>query len=201
MFTGLIEETGRIVSVEEYGNGGKRFTIGASAILDDCSIDDSIAVNGVCLTVVMHDNNGFSVQAIAETLTKTTLGNLTVGSEVNLERALLPTTRLGGHIVQGHVDGTGQIASVTSLGNSWEIWIDIPAEFAHYIIPVGSICLDGISLTVARCTDTSLMVAIIPHTWDNTTIHNWKVGTQINLEFDIVGKYIERMTAVRQRTT
>lgn len=192
MFTGLIEETGSIQSIRTIG-GGKEFVLAASAIMDDIGIDDSIAVQGVCLTVVAHTATSFTVQAIEETLAKTTIGALWQGQRVNLERAMLPTARLGGHIVQGHVDCTGSVVSVENIGTSWEIWVEFPAEYASYVVPVGSICINGISLTVARVDANRLMVAIIPHTWSVTTISELQPGSKVNLEFDIIAKYVQRM--------
>jgi riboflavin synthase len=193
MFTGLIEEIGYVQSVRSLGDG-KEISISANKILTDIHKGDSISVNGVCQTVTAFTNTVFTVQAIEETLTKTTFSSLTKGTPVNLERALLPTTRLGGHIVQGHVDGVGEIQSITPLTTSWEIWVSFPAKFSPYVIPIGSICINGISLTVAKTNQNSLMVAIIPETWNNTVIQFLKVGEKVNLEFDIIAKYIENMT-------
>lgn len=192
MFTGLIEEIGYVESVHSLGSG-KEITISANSILTDVHKGDSISVNGVCQTVTKYSNSSFTVQAIEETLTKTNFASLVKGMPVNLERALLPTTRLGGHIVQGHVDGVGEIESITPLSTSWEIWVRFPTQFSPYVIPIGSICINGISLTVAKTNANSLMVAIIPETWINTVIQYLNVGDKVNLEFDIIAKYIENM--------
>lgn len=192
MFTGLIEEIGHVESIRALGDG-KEITIRANTILTDIHNGDSISVNGVCQTVVKFTNTSFTVQAIEETLTKTTFSFLVKGMPVNLERALLPTTRLGGHIVQGHVDGVGEIESITPLSTSWQVWVQFPTQFSPYVIPIGSICINGISLTVARTNAHSLMVAIIPETWSNTVIQHLNVGDKVNLEFDIIAKYIENM--------
>lgn len=189
MFTGLIEDIG-IVRAIEACNGGRTFTIEATGIMDDLHIGDSVAVQGACLTVVERDRHWFRVTAVEETLRKTTLGSFQVGTAVNLERAVLPTTRLGGHIVQGHVEAIGKIISITPLETSWEIWVECPRDGMRYVVPLGSIALDGISLTVARVQNDQFMVAIIPHTWSKTTLQFRRVGDSVNLEFDIVAKYV-----------
>lgn len=192
MFTGLVEEMGRIAAVQAIGNG-LRFTIAAEYVMDDLTIDASIAVNGVCQTVVSHNSNTFDVIAVEETLKKTTLGNIRTGKKVNLERAMKLSDRLGGHLVQGHVDTCGTVIYLETKSTSHLLTIRFPAEFSRYLIPVGSICMDGISLTCARVEQDTFTVAIIPHTWSKTTIHELRVGSQVNLEFDVLGKYIEKM--------
>jgi len=192
MFTGLIEETGVISDITPT-NGGLEITIDCTTIISDISIDASISIEGVCQTVIHHTSTSFTVQAIEETLKKTTFSMLQVGTNVNLERAMLPTARMGGHIVQGHVDCVGTVTSVTQLGTSHEIWISFPKEFSPYVVPIGSICINGISLTVAEVINTTCKVAIIPHTWQVTTIKVLQEGTQVNLEFDIIGKYVFNM--------
>lgn len=192
MFTGLIEEIGKIRKVENYG-GGKKFFIEARKIFDDLKIDDSVSINGVCQTVVSIENNIFSVVAVEETISKTTLKNLRAGEYVNLERALRPIDRMGGHIVQGHVDCVGVVSKIEKLATAVLIWVYYPEEFDKYVVRTGSICLDGVSLTTARVEKNSFMVSIIPHTMENTTLKYLKLGDYVNLEFDIIGKYIEKL--------
>jgi riboflavin synthase len=193
MFSGLVEELGQVVSLTT-ASGGREFGIRAPRLSSLLSKRDSVAVNGVCLTVTRKRASVFTVNAIEETLSKTTLGSIGIGMKVNLEAALLPTTRLGGHIVQGHVDCRGTIKSIKKLEGSHEIVVSIPGRFSKLILPTGSICLDGISLTVARCGVSTFTVAIIPFTWDNTTIRYCIVGDKVNIEFDIIGKYIQRLS-------
>lgn len=190
MFTGLIEEVGTIQNITQLG-GGKKIKIKANKVIEDVKIDDSIAVDGCCQTVVVFDKNTFEVVAIEETLRKTTLGSFKVGQKVNLERALRVGDRLGGHYVQGHVDCVGSIKKILKEKTDWLVSIQFPVEFKKYVVNVGSICLNGISLTVAKVENNLLTVAIIPHTFENTNLKNWKVGSKINLEFDILGKYVE----------
>ena len=197
MFTGLIEEIGIVSSIDTIGDG-KKLTITCKTILEDMGIDASIAVNGVCLTVIEFTDSSFSAIAIEETLSKTTLGNLEVGKRVNLERAMLSSTRYGGHIVQGHVDCTGIITNIVPLSTSWEYYIEFPIEYAALIVHTGSVCINGISLTIADCGINTLKVAIIPHTYTHTTIADLTIGEKVNIEFDILGKYIERLQFVRQ---
>ncbi|MBL8004292.1 MAG: riboflavin synthase [Candidatus Kapabacteria bacterium] len=192
MFTGLVEEIGTIRSIEPIGNG-KMIQVNASKVLTDVSIDASISVEGVCLTVVNFTSEFFEVIAVEETLKKTTLGLFTVGMEVNLERAVLVTDRLGGHIVQGHVDCTATVVSSVELTTSWEFSFVLEEQYLKYIIPVGSICINGTSLTVANISENVFSVAIIPHTYSATTIHNLVIGKTVNIEFDVIGKYVERM--------
>ncbi|TAE20723.1 MAG: riboflavin synthase [Candidatus Kapaibacterium sp.] len=192
MFTGLIEEIGTVRSMQRQG-GGYRISVAAKAILNDVKIDDSISINGACQTVVRWDAHSFDVEAVEETVQKTTLGSFSVGKRVNLERAMQLGGRLGGHIVQGHVDTRGKVVRIEEQQTSWLLSVDVPEKFARYIVPVGSICIDGVSLTAARVEGTRLTVAIIPHTWAHTTLHELSVGGAVNLEFDIIGKYVERM--------
>ncbi|RMF34405.1 MAG: riboflavin synthase, partial [Chlorobiota bacterium] len=182
MFTGLVEEVGVLRSVR-YTDGGRELTIGASRVVDDLAVGDSIAVQGVCLTVTERGEDWFRVRAIEETLRKTTLGSFEEKAHVNLERALLPTRRLGGHIVHGHIETVGRIAALEPLQSSWELWVECPKEYMRYVVPLGSIALDGISLTVARIQAEQFMVAIIPHTWEQTTLRFRRVGDGVNLEF------------------
>lgn len=196
MFTGLIEETGSIVFATDT-EGGKRLTIRADRVIEDLAIDHSIAVNGVCLTVVERTHEAFSVDVVAETLRKTTTGLLNTGSRVNLERAVRLSDRLGGHIVQGHVDTTGSVEEISIDGAGWEMWVAFPKQYRKWLIPVGSICIDGVSLTVAELEDTRFKVAIIPHTLSVTTLSSLTPGSTVNLEFDLLAKYIENITTYR----
>jgi riboflavin synthase len=192
MFTGIIQEVGGVVSAVSEG-GGVRLSIKAPMVSAELNVNDSIAVNGVCQTVVARQGSRFDVQSVEETLRKTTLGELKSGSRVNLELPLRLSDRLGGHLVQGHVDSVGRVISVEKEVSSWLITVEFLKEHEKYIIPVGSIALDGISLTVARTEGNRFTVAIIPHTLERTTISDARPGTKVNLEFDLVGKYIERL--------
>lgn len=188
MFTGIIEEVGTIKKVSKM-DGGKELTIEAP-FANEVHIDESIAVNGVCLTVVSFDDKAFHVQAVDETLRKTNLGSLKEGGPVNLERSLTLDKAVEGHMVQGHVDTTGTISKIQKEGADLLITVQFPDEFTDYIVGRGSIAIDGISLTVAREKDNECTVAIIPYTWDYTNLHSKKEGDPVNLEFDIFGKYI-----------
>ena len=194
MFTGIIEEVGHVAAVEPL-EGGKRLTVEAS-FAAELRVDQSVAVNGACQTVIATDEDRFSVVAVEETLAKTNFGTLSAGDRVNLERAMRPDGRLDGHFVQGHVDATGEVVGVDALADSWLVRVRYPERFAPYLIPVGSVTLDGISLTVARLDDEGqgpiLTVAIIPHTWAHTTVSDWQPGRAVNLEFDLIGKYVVR---------
>jgi riboflavin synthase len=192
MFTGLVEEIGSIRSMRAQGRGF-RITVEASAILHDVKIDDSVNINGACQTVVRVDGASFDVEAVEETIKKTTLGGFQPGQRVNLERAMKLGGRLGGHLVQGHVDTRGRVAAVEQQQTGWLLGVEFPREFSRYVVPVGSVCIDGVSLTAARVEDTTLTVAVIPHTWAYTTLNELKTGSAVNLEFDIIGKYVERM--------
>lgn len=192
MFTGLIEEVGKVKSIIKEKNG-LRITISSDLILDDIKIDDSVAVNGTCLTVVAFDKMGFTVQAVQESVSLTTLKFLKIGNLVNTERALRLDSRLGGHIVQGHIDGVGEISKVLNNGLSIDYFIKVDSSLEKYIVKKGSITLDGISLTVSDIKGNILSVSIIPHTVKNTIIDSWKMGSKINIETDILGRYIEKL--------
>lgn len=192
MFTGLVESVGKITSIERQGEGS-RITVSAGKIAEDVVMGESIAINGVCLTVTDIRPPQLSFDAVYETMRKTALGELQSGDNVNLERSLPVGGRLGGHIVQGHVDGTGRIASIRPVGNSWFVYIDASPELMRYIVTKGSVCLDGISLTVADSADRTFSVSIIPHTWENTTLRDKRAGDTINIECDILGKYVEKL--------
>ena len=192
MFTGLIEEIGTIVSITQIP-GGKRLKVSAKKIVDDLKVDDSVAVNGICLTVTKTENNFFFCDAVGATLTKTTLLSFTVGEEVNLERAVRLSDRLGGHLVQGHVNGIGTVKQITKLGDNYYVEITVPYELTKYLVDEGSIAVDGISLTIAKLEDTLVGISIIPHTWNNTAIRNRKAGNKLNIETDVIAKYVEKL--------
>ena len=161
-------------------------------------VDDSIAVEGVCLTVTKRRKTSFEVQAVEETLKKTTLGTKEVGGKVNLERPLTPTARLGGHFVLGHVDGMGRVNALETRRSSWMFWISVPKRFIHHLIPVGSIAVNGVSLTIAKIRGKEFGVSIIPHTMEVTTFRQLKKGDRVNLEFDVLGKFVEQFLKVRR---
>ena len=192
MFTGIIEEVGTIRSIKK-GAKSAIITVEASKVLEDVHLGDSICTNGVCLTVTSFDKNTYSVDVMHETLRRTNLGDLKSGSRVNLERAMAADGRFGGHIVAGHIDGTGVITSMTRDDNA--IWIVISTEksILKYIVNKGSITIDGISLTVAAVDSSSFSVSVIPHTGDNTTLLSKKPGDTVNLETDMIGKYVEKL--------
>lgn len=190
MFTGIIEAVGRVARVEPR-EGGRRLAIEAP-FAAELRVDESVAVNGACLTVVRQSDEAFEADVIEETLAKTALGRLAEGDGVNLERALRAGARLDGHMVQGHVDATGEVVAVEKLADSWLVRVRYPERFAPYLIPVGSVALEGISLTVARLEADVLTVAVIPHTWAHTTVADWRPGRRVNLEFDLIGKYVVR---------
>ena len=192
MFTGLVEEIGKIESVGSL-NGGKRISIFASKILNGLKVGDSIAINGVCLTVTQINSQGFTCEAVGATLTKTTLVNVSANQYVNLERALLFSDRLGGHFVQGHVNGIGTISKIIRLGENYSVEITIPEELCKYIVNEGSIAVDGISLTVAEIINNKFVLSIIPHTWNSTILKNKQVGDKVNIETDIIAKYVENI--------
>lgn len=196
MFTGLIEENGILIDRMKEGTS-LRLHFKADRVLADLKIDDSIAIDGCCQTVVSRTAVSFEVVAVAETLEKTTLGSLKIGDAVNLERAMLLTTRLGGHLVSGHIDGTSTLTGRKDLGGSEEFFFELPAELGKYVITHGSIALAGISLTVAvveRNSDGSarIKVAIIPHTLANTTLGALRPGDKVNCEVDMIAKWVER---------
>jgi len=192
MFTGIIEEKGKVQKVLQ-GKESGTIEIKASTVLEGTKIGDSIAVNGVCLTVTSMKGDGFTADVMPETLRRTNLGKLSIGAEVNLERAMAANGRFGGHIVSGHIDGTGEISSIKPEGNAVWVTITASAEILHLIVEKGSICIDGISLTVAYVDEKVFKVSIIPHTGAETTLLQKKAGDPVNLENDIVGKYIQKL--------
>lgn len=197
MFTGLIEEVGIIESIIS-NTEGKEFIIRAPQLIKDIQIDDSIATNGVCLTATKLSGDSFRVQAVQMTLNKTSLGFLKHGDQVNLELSLRPSDRLGGHFVQGHVNALGEIVKIGMIGKNWEIEVSFPLDIRKYMISEGSIALDGISLTIAKLTPNTLTVSIIPHTLEKTSLSSKKVGDHLNLEVDMIAKYIENFLHFNQ---
>ncbi len=195
MFTGLVEEVGIVLSSTQK-SGITEIEIAASTVLADLRVDHSINVNGVCQTVVRTSAFSFTVQAVRETIRKTTLGTLKRKSRVNLERAVQPTTRLGGHFVQGHVDGTARVASILKQPGNWKITVALPPEFMRFVVPIGSICIDGVSLTVASTSKNSVTIAIIPHTLEVTTLGDLKRNSSVNIELDLLGKYVAQLIDV-----
>ena len=194
MFTGIIEEIGSVASVEPSGNGaGARIKIRAQKILKGTKTGDSIAVNGVCLTATSLGADFFTADVMAETLRRSNLGSLSSGSEVNLERAMSAEGRFGGHIVSGHIDGTGTIAETEREGNAVWVYVSAPKEILDLIVQKGSIAIDGISLTVAKVDQKQFAVSVIPHTGEETTLLSKKPGDLVNLENDIVGKYVQKL--------
>lgn len=191
MFTGLVGDIGRIIDIYQ-NQEGKVFSITAPKIMQQLVIGDSIAVNGTCLTIIYFDDNFFSVQAVHVTLQKTTLGTLQRGSLVNVELALRSSDRLGGHFVQGHINDTAIIKKIDSCGNNYVITIVLTPLIEPYIVKEGSIAIDGISLTIAEIATAEFAVSIIPHTWQVTTLSTKKIGDLVNIEVDILAKYVER---------
>lgn len=191
MFTGIIETLGQIQNIVKDGTN-VHFTV-QSNICAELKIDQSVAHNGVCLTVVAINENSHTVTAIEETLNKTSLGNLTIGSKVNLERCMQMNARLDGHIVQGHVDQTAKCILVNELDGSWEYRFKYDATLGNVTVEKGSVCVNGISLTVVNSQQDEFSVFIIPYTYEYTNLHEVKVGDTVNLEFDIIGKYVARL--------
>lgn len=195
MFTGIVEEVGKILQIEK-GSKSSILHIEGNLIFDDLKIGDSVAVNGVCLTVTSLSSHTFTADVMSETLSRSSLGTLQKNSPVNLERAMAANGRFGGHIVSGHIDGTGIIESIKRDDNAIWYTIKTPEKLMRYIVEKGSIAIDGISLTVAKLTKTSFLVSIIPHTVKATTLGTKGVGAVVNLENDVVGKYVERFLTV-----
>jgi riboflavin synthase len=201
MFTGIVEELGSVRSVTPNA-GGARFVFESEIVLDDVELGASIAVNGCCLTVTAHDETTWSADAVIETLARTNLGDLVAGDGVNLERPVRLADRLGGHMVQGHVDATGTVRSREPQPDGSElITIDAPADVLRYVVHKGSITVDGVSLTVARRADDGFAVALIPHTLAVTTLGARAPGTRVNLEADLIAKYVERLMLSREEVT
>ena len=192
MFTGIVEELGTVEAVEDQGDA-IRLTVRAATVLEDAGLGDSIAVNGCCLTVVSHDGAAWTADVMKESLDRTSLDGVRPGDRVNLERAVTPEKRLGGHIVQGHVDGVGEVLSRTP-SEHWEIVeVSLPRELARYVVDKGSITVDGISLTVVEVRADSFTVSLIPETLARTTLGTRAVGDRVNLEVDVIAKHVERL--------
>lgn len=197
MFTGIIEEKGILKELKMAGVSGS-LKIGAQKVLEGTKIGDSIAVNGVCLTVTRMDSTGFCADVMAETLRRSSLGSLSKGDAVNLERAMAANGRFGGHIVSGHIDGMGTISKIKDEGNATWIYITASKDILNLIVEKGSIAIDGISLTVAKVSDVDFAVSVIPHTAAETTLLDKKIGDSVNLENDIIGKYVQRFVSLDQ---
>jgi riboflavin synthase len=196
MFTGIVEELGTVAAVEDQGDA-IRLTIAATTVLSDAGLGDSIAVNGCCLTVATRDEQSWTADVMQETLDKTSLRGVSPGDRVNLERAVTPQTRLGGHIVQGHVDGVGEIVRRTP-SEHWEVVeISLPAHLARYLVDKGSVTVDGVSLTVVEAGETSFTVSLIPETLARTTLGTRQVGDRVNLEADVLAKHVEKLLGGR----
>jgi riboflavin synthase len=196
MFTGIVEELGTVMALEDQGDA-VRLSVEAPLVTTDSHLGDSISVNGCCLTVAVRDGEQLTFDMMRETLDKTSLGSLAEGARVNLERAVTPTTRLGGHLVQGHVDGTGALLRRTS-SEHWEIIeVSLPPDLARYLVPKGSITVDGVSLTVVEVAADRFSVSLIPETLARTTLGLKQPGDPVNLEVDVIGKYVEKMLQER----
>jgi riboflavin synthase len=204
MFTGIIEHIGAVESLALQSDGG-RVTIHAPSLASKLAVSNSIAVNGCCLTIISVDNDRFAADLSGETLRKTSFGAnssaLKKGARVNLEQPLTAGEEFGGHFVLGHVDGTGRVAHLRPEGENWWYGVQIPEEFARYIVPKGSVTIDGISLTVANWRDGIAEIAVIPYTYEHTNIRDRKPGDAVNLEGDILGKYVERYLAARKEAS
>lgn len=196
MFTGIVEEIGIVKSLEFKANGAK-IVIGCQKVIEDVKIGDSIAIDGVCQTVIAFNSSEFSAEISDETLKVTTLGNLKSGNIVNLERALTLSSRLGGHIVSGHVDCMGKFINIEKLSDFYNLQFEISEEQEKYVVYKGSITINGVSLTVANIVDNIVSVAIIPHTYNNTSLKDLKLGQDVNIETDILGKYVEKFLSAK----
>jgi riboflavin synthase len=199
VFTGIIEHVGVIASLS-VGDDGGRITVRAPQLAATLSVGNSIAVNGCCLTIISGDAEQFSADLSAETIRKTSFGKLAAGDSVNLEQPLTAGKEFGGHFVLGHVDTVGHVVRLAKDGAGWVYAVAAPQDFARYIVPQGSITIDGISLTVAHCRNNIAEVAVIPHTYEHTNIRNRKTGDAVNLEGDVLGKYVERYLEARAAT-
>jgi riboflavin synthase len=192
MFTGIIQEIGKIEKLTSFG-GGLKIRVLAPRCSAELKINDSVAINGVCQTVVRRSERNFEVEVVEETLKKTTLGQLKVGDRINLELPLRLGERLGGHLVLGHVDAVGTVCGIKKQESSWIFSVRVPSQYLRYIVDRGSITVDGVSLTIARSEGDTIFLSIIPHTWDNTTFQNLRPGSTVNLEFDVLAKFVEKL--------
>lgn len=198
MFTGIIEETGRVINIIKNSNSAK-LKINCAKVLENISLGDSVAVNGVCLTAVNFGVDFFEADISYETLLKSSLKNISTGAVLNLERALTLSSRLGGHLVQGHVEATGILKNIIKYGEFYKVFIEYPNELDKYIVEKGSIAIDGISLTVINVVNNTFEVAVIPHTFENTNLKYRKNGDIINLETDIIARYVEKMILIENK--
>jgi len=192
MFTGIIEEIGTIKKVSQI-SGGMSLTIRAKKIMEDIAVNDSICIDGVCLTVTKKENGAFWADAVGATLEKTTFNKIKADTFVNLERSVRLNDRLGGHLVQGHVNGIGTISEIKKLGENYLVKIIVPEDLERYLIKEGSIAISGISLTIADVTKNEISLSIIPHTWQNTNLRDKEVNDKVNVEIDILAKYVEKL--------
>lgn len=204
MFSGIVEEIGQVIEVQDVGEG-RRLKIKASNILADAALGESLSCSGCCLTVVEFGADWFAVEAVAETLRRTKIGEMTVGKSLNLEKALKVSDRLGGHIVTGHIDTVAEVSEILEEGFSYLVTFTLDGQWAPFFVEKGSVAIDGVSLTVADCADAQecrphsadrfwFKVALIPHTWNVTTMGEMKVGTRVNIETDIIARYVARLT-------
>jgi riboflavin synthase len=200
MFTGLVEETGTVKNFVKTAIGGV-LKIGCDKIINDLKLGDSIAINGVCQTVVDFDKNSFTVQISEETLNVTNFKTLKSGHKVNLERALTLNSRLGGHIVSGHIDCCGYLTNKHKMNDFYDLEFEIPQQFSKYVVFKGSITVNGISLTVANIEGTHFKVAVIPHTYENTNLSELNLDDSVNIETDILGKYVEKMLSAKDNNS
>lgn len=189
MFTGIVQEVGKVTAIKSLNGGGQEMKISCS-FANTCHEDESISINGACHTVTAFNDDTFTVQSVEETLRKTSIGKLEKGSPVNLERSLTLQTGIEGHLVQGHVDTTGIIKKIEQEKTGWLLTIEYPEEFTNMVVGRGSITMEGISLTIARESGNQFVVAIIPYTWDHTNLKEKSVEDAVNLEFDVIGKYV-----------
>jgi riboflavin synthase len=197
MFTGIVEELGRVAAIQELPDNAIRITIEGPIVLSDANLGDSICVNGVCLTVAEQTGDVFTADVMSETINRTTIGDLLAGSQVNLERPVTLSTRLGGHLVQGHVDAVGTV-SAREHSENWDVvTITPPKELLKYVVEKGSITIDGTSLTVSAVTDSTFSVSLIPATLEKTTLGIRQIGDRVNLEVDVLAKYVEKLVAAR----
>lgn len=197
MFTGIVEELGRVAAIQELPDNAIRITIEGPVVLSDANLGDSICVNGVCLTVAEQTGNQFTADVMSETINRTTIGDLLTGSQVNLERPVTLATRLGGHLVQGHVDAVGEV-SAREHSDNWDVvTITPPKDLLKYVVEKGSITIDGTSLTVSAVTDKTFSVSLIPATLEKTTLGIRQIGDRVNLEVDVLAKYVEKLVAAR----
>jgi riboflavin synthase len=200
MFTGIIEATGNLSGINISGQGARIVISTGSLNMSDVKLGDSIATNGICLTVVAFDDSSFSADVSNETLTRTGFANYQTGQIVNLEKAMLPTTRFGGHMVSGHVDAVSEVLAINHDGNSIHYWLSMPADLTQYIAEKGSITIDGTSLTVNALKQDQFRLTIVPHTTAQTIINHYQVGSKVNLEVDLIARYIERLLHTSEKS-